>query len=89
MAGDIALQEILGPLPDVTMRQLVKVATDAGTNAFIMKMTRDVYRLSPAESIKPKWNGWETSGQRSVIYYHRHNWEVLSSCPSLTCGSKT
>jgi hypothetical protein len=45
MAGDIALQEILGPMPDFTMRQLVNKAGEVGTNHATMKLIRDSYQL--------------------------------------------
>ena len=45
MAGDITLQEILGPMPDLTMRQLVGKAGEAGTNHATMKLIRDSYQV--------------------------------------------
>ncbi len=43
MAGDTALMEILGPHPDQAMRQLRKIAADAGTPALRMKLIKDAY----------------------------------------------
>jgi hypothetical protein len=45
MAGDIALQEILGPMPDWTMRQLVGKPGEAGANHVTMKLIRDFYQV--------------------------------------------
>src|SRR5207245_1266340 len=50
MAGDVALQEILGPSPDAAMRQLKQIAAEAGTPWRTMHAIDTVYNVVTGRS---------------------------------------